>query len=354
MEHYKYPKTKELNDFADKSKEIVREINPMHVGAFCVNFSAFEKIHGTNTSVVFIPKTGEMYAQSRNRVLSKEEDHFGFHKYFVDHLEDLSRAFKVLYRSTYKEGDSDAIVMFGEWCGKGIANGTAVNLLDEKVWVIFDIIRYNPDGSVVWSSNSEIETVVYYGKNSNLNFSYPLHRKSIILNLSKITSEDKDTIRQYAEEIGEVSPLIKGMIEKDGNGEGLVYKGNVDGVRLQFKVKASNFKERGSRKVDRENSIDSDLRLLAIQLADEFILADTLSKDFQNNILLNLGNIPEFVRDVRIAVRNGDLSALDISEQDKRKIIKIVGNIAADYYRGAYYDLMNDQPDPFELLALAL
>ncbi len=65
-----------------------------------------EKIDGTNACVVVSPITGTVTAQSRTRIITPEDDNFGFAAWVRDHADDLQQLGHGYH--------------FGEWWGPGI------------------------------------------------------------------------------------------------------------------------------------------------------------------------------------------------------------------------------------------
>lgn len=99
-----------------------------------VTFRGTVKLHGANSGVTC--HGGDFTPQSRNRVLSLEEDHMGFASFVrdqADALHDLEQ--KV--RADHGVDDDDKLVLYGEWIGPGIQNGMAINKLPDKQWVLF-------------------------------------------------------------------------------------------------------------------------------------------------------------------------------------------------------------------------
>lgn len=83
-----------------------------------------EKIDGTNAAVV-VTEDGEVYAQSRKRVITPEQDNFGFARWVAEHTDEL----RELGRGHH----------FGEWWGQGIQRGYG---LDEKRFSLFNVARW--------------------------------------------------------------------------------------------------------------------------------------------------------------------------------------------------------------------
>jgi len=97
-----------------------------------LTFTGTVKLHGTNAGVT-LTRNGDMYAQSREHVITTENDNAGF-AFFV---ESNKENFKNLF-STLEFRDADYITICGEWCGGNIQKGVAINGLP-KMFVIFAV-----------------------------------------------------------------------------------------------------------------------------------------------------------------------------------------------------------------------
>lgn len=86
-----------------------------------------EKIDGTNASV-WISNEGEVFAASRTRWITPEDDNFGFARWVSEHQDDL----KLLGPGQH----------FGEWWGQGIQRRYG---LTEKRFSLFNTGRWTPD-----------------------------------------------------------------------------------------------------------------------------------------------------------------------------------------------------------------
>lgn len=93
-----------------------------------LKFKGTVKLHGTNASVVRY-KDGRTEYQSRERVLSLEQDNAGFMMFM------MSKNVDFLFENIIFQ---DYIAVYGEWCGGNIQKGVALNGLD-KMFVIFGI-----------------------------------------------------------------------------------------------------------------------------------------------------------------------------------------------------------------------
>ena len=112
-----------MNEFVafDKISRLNREI------------SISEKIDGTNAAVVITPD-GEIYAQSRTRLITPEDDNFGFARWVAENADAL--------KEQLGEGRH-----FGEWWGCGIQRKYGI---DEKRFSLFNLHRWHGSPGGNW------------------------------------------------------------------------------------------------------------------------------------------------------------------------------------------------------------
>jgi hypothetical protein len=86
-----------------------------------------EKIDGTNASIV-IDEEGNFGCQSRSRLITPDDDNYGFARWAFEHKDELMQL-----------GPGHH---YGEWWGLGIGRGYD---LQEKRFSLFNAQRWNPD-----------------------------------------------------------------------------------------------------------------------------------------------------------------------------------------------------------------
>ncbi len=107
-----------------------------------IDFYATTKIHGTNAAIGVDIRTEEYFTQSRNNIITPENDNLGFSAWA--NREDVKDHFYnefayILF--TLEPGFLDPIstlIVYGEWAGKGIQKGVAVSEV-EKFFVPFSL-----------------------------------------------------------------------------------------------------------------------------------------------------------------------------------------------------------------------
>ena len=119
------------------------------------------KIHGTNSSVGLDLKDNSLFCQSRNRVLSLDDDNYDFVKYIEDNKSEFLKIFDGIKNKINTE-NYDSIIIYGEWAGKGIQNKVAVSELD-RFFAPFSIRGINKDTIDILDVKLEInESIRFY------------------------------------------------------------------------------------------------------------------------------------------------------------------------------------------------
>ena len=108
-----------------------------------INLIGTVKIHGTNSSVGLDLKDNSLFYQSRNRVLSLDDDNYDFAKYIEDNKFEFLKIFDEIKNKINTE-KYDSIIIYGELAGKGIQNKVAVSQID-RFFAPFSIVGVNKD-----------------------------------------------------------------------------------------------------------------------------------------------------------------------------------------------------------------
>lgn len=108
-----------------------------------INLIGTVKIHGTNSSVGLDLKDNSLFYQSRNKVLSLDDDNYDFAKYIEDNKSEFLKIFDEIKNKINTE-KYDSIIIYGELAGKGIQNKVAVSQID-RFFAPFSIVGVNKD-----------------------------------------------------------------------------------------------------------------------------------------------------------------------------------------------------------------
>lgn len=231
-----------------------------------LKFKGTVKLHGTNAGVGICFDTGEQWAQSRENIITPEKDNAGFATFAYKNrnvFEDIRRDILIAYDGfEFDYCDYGAMVIYGEWCGKGIQKGVSISELD-KMFVVFGIKLINRDsenGVNSWVHGNIIESIVKYPEAKIYNiFEFPKYEIDIDFNYPELSS---NKLIEMTEEVEKECPVGK-HFGVSGVGEGIVWRCETEpfiGGNFMFKVKGekhsvSKVKTLASVDVEKVNSI---------------------------------------------------------------------------------------------------
>lgn len=194
-----------------------------------LEFQGRVKIHGTNAAIGYDGKN--YWMQSRSEILSAENNNAGFYTFGMN----IKEYMLPIMDKIYQENHFDDIMVYGEFCGKGIQKGVAVSEL-EKRFVVFDVIgiTHTEEGHNKVFLNQYISM---FENEDNLVFNIDMFEKYTIsidfnnpkLSINKIT----DIVHSVEKEC----PVGK-KFGINGIGEGVVFTHDVNNMkRYRFKAK---------------------------------------------------------------------------------------------------------------------
>lgn len=213
---------------------VVRHLETAEGSAPTVTYRAKIKLDGTNGGVQITPD-GEVFTQSRSRIITSSDDNAGFAAWVAEHRDFFA-----------KHAIADEhIVIFGEWCGQGIQKRTAISRLDRRVFAVF-AIQYGDHQRTAASLEVEPEQIrAFLGDHPDV-FVLPWSGEPITLPFS-----DREALRVAAStlnarvaEVERCDPWVRERFGIEGLGEGIVLYPEVEGrvaragyMELMFKAK---------------------------------------------------------------------------------------------------------------------
>lgn len=118
-----------------------------------LKFQGTVKLHGTNAAVVYNVASDSISYQSRERILTLEQDNAGFMAAQSQNAAQWRKDLKHLIGHYITKVDSSQaitkVAVYGEWCGKGIQRGVAICELS-KMFVLFAIKLVFEDATTKW------------------------------------------------------------------------------------------------------------------------------------------------------------------------------------------------------------
>lgn len=205
------------------------------------------KLHGTNAGINWDWNTNEITVQSRERVITVDDDNYGFAQW----VRSQETKFLSWFNSRFDAGTN--VTVYGEWCGGSIQKGVALSQLP-KMFVIFSIHIQKGDLSLWYHADiadpPDIENVYSI-------FDFPTFEMVIDFNVPQVVQND---LIKITEQVEAECPVGK-HLGVTGVGEGVVWS-RVNDYRpdFTFKVKGekhsvSKVKKLAPVDVERMNSI---------------------------------------------------------------------------------------------------
>ena len=200
-----------------------------------LTFIGTTKLHGTNASIAY--DGNEIWAQSKNRIITPEEDNAGFAR-FVDENKEY---FRNLLSSLYI---GFPVAVFGEWAGDGINSPAAIAKV-KRSFFIFGVKAKD----VGW-----LDLDIALEEHPNVYKITDFKQYSIDIDFN-VPEFSQNKLVQMAEEVENECPVAK-EFGISGIGEGLVFHAFFGNKLHRFKVKgekhAKKCKIKKLQKVDDE------------------------------------------------------------------------------------------------------
>lgn len=217
-----------------------------------LNLIGTVKIHGTNSSVGLDLKDNSLFYQSRNRMLSLEDDNYDFAKYIEDNKAEFLKIFDEIKNKINTE-KYDSIIIYGELAGKGIQSKVAVSQLD-RFFAPLSIVGVNKD--------TVDELDVKLNINESIRF-YPVETFGVYnveLDLDNVHLAQQK-IKDLTISIENECPVGK-YFGVSGTGEGLVFTDE---------TKQYNFKSKGEKHSVSKVKVIADVDIEKINKIKDFV-----------------------------------------------------------------------------------
>lgn len=164
------------------------------------------KLHGTNAAIGHNRETQELWFQSRENVITLEKDNAGFVRSFENK--------NVLSWMKCIVCDAKQVVVFGEWCGKGIQPNVAISELTKR-FVVFGV-----KADDVWLPRDAVATIKdkvlgieniydFYTERVKIDFNFPQLAQNILADLTVKVEKECPFAKSHG---------------VSGTGEGIVWK----------------------------------------------------------------------------------------------------------------------------------
>ena len=182
-----------------------------------LKFTGTVKMHGTNAGVTYNKATNKISAQSRNNRITPQKDNAGFAFFVKSKKEVFDEIFRGIAIGLDILGlDYDYLTLFGEWCGKGIQKGVALNEL-ERMFVVFDakFSTINEDDKLEgrWMDPVFVSQIIKnYGESAPASIFHSMHFKTYHMTIDFNHPElSQNQLGELTEEVEKECPVASKM-----------------------------------------------------------------------------------------------------------------------------------------------
>jgi hypothetical protein len=303
-----------------------------------VTYRAKVKLDGTNGGVQ-INKDG-VFPQSRKRLITSEQDNVEFAKW-VESAEDVRRSWSEIFERSHAHvtKEFDTMIVFGEWCGRGIQRRCSISKIDKKIFAVFAIQFKNGEEDVAFYIEPSVLSMFVEGIPDV--FVLPWYGDQVVVDWSLPHDQFGDIIDKMnamVTEIEKCDPWVKDTFGVEGLGEGLVFYPSSHRTRayfgdLAFKAKGEEHKVVKTKtpvQVDPEtaNSITEFVNLVTTEARLEQMATEVAGGELD----FDIKNTGRFIGSVCRDVQKECVDELEASKLEWKPVSKAVSQKAREWY----------------------
>ena len=247
-----------------------------------LKFKGTVKLHGTNAAVSY-NKTGGLWAQSRENIITVEKDNAGFAFFVESNKEEFQKLITQVLIENNLDSETHTVTIYGEWCGGNIQKGVGITNLP-KSFFIFGVkvspivadeeeLKTNPAYWVDYEQLRAPEVKIF-----NIS-DYPTWEMDIDFNMPQLV---QNKLSELTIAVEDECPVAKAF-GFSGIGEGIVWSTNLNGNVHRFKVKGE---KHSSSKVKTLAAVDVE-KLESIQSFVEYAVTESRFKQALENVFPN-------------------------------------------------------------------
>lgn len=295
------------------------------------------KVHGTNGGVTLDTRTGELFVQSRNRLLELGNDNAGFYQ----HVLDNESGYRQLLQSIDQDlADKPLVTLYGEWCGGNIQKNVGVSGM-EKSFIIFGAKVSDDHGEGDWVLSPFPEDIINAGL-ANKNVYLIGTFKNFFAQVDITSQEDLDKLTEMTLEVEANCPVADKLNpEGNGIGEGIVWQFNYKGEFFMFKHKGDKHqREGGSKKLKAGKSYTEEQQQVLDTLYETALTNDRLLQGLEYLTEMGLDHTPEstgqYIKWVMSDIHKEcqpEITKLEEVELSWKSVTKPLTTTVAQFYR---------------------
>ena len=332
IEHKKYPKIPQFRDVAYEVKRqssfsgLDENDEPIYNSGSLlpeIEFNGTVKLHGTNAGVQF-GESGLIAFQSRNRIITREDDNAGFANWMHERV-------GIVHDSLVEAGmPTENTTVYGEFCGKSIQAGVAISEV-EKFFVVFGV-KHGDEWLDMEPLEMQHETRLYTSRDFD--------QYKVTIDFEKPEPAINE-IYELTQAVEAECPVGR-LMGVSGVGEGIVWSASSDargGSTLRFKSKGD---KHSNSKVKTHRPVDAEKASATRSLAESIMTDHRLSQGFEylaemglEPVMTSIGAYLKYVVSDAIAEENITIKESGI---DTKVVGKALMELAKRHYVNSHFD----------------
>lgn len=331
--------------FRDAVKQVQQSAKYHNVTAPVVTIRGTVKLHGTNAAIV-INKEGQWWCQSRERIITPENDNAGFAAWAYGNKKQWDEVAKNMACACGVEKD-EYVQIYGEWCGGNIQESVGLQYLP-KQFVVFDVRfskQENPQESTDWSGPKGWPFEFIPGVSTALD--YQMYEVELDFNNPGLVQNRLAEITEAVEKDCPVARQLLGAEDaRELVGEGVVWTVGISSVpnyennllfntlrNIRFKVKG---KKHSVSKVKTLAAVDEE-KLKSVSEFVEYACTENrlnqgLDKFKELGLEFTTKNTGEFIRWVMQDILKEELGAMAASTIEPKDVNSSIAKKAREFY----------------------
>ncbi len=310
-----------IGQFREVVSQVKKTSEYLNVPLPVLTFTGTVKLHGTNSALCKNIQTGEIFYQSRNRLITVGDDNCGLASWASMNPE----VEKLLTYIESRFSGKNYVHVYGEWAGSGIQKGVGISNLP-KAFYIFSIVV---DDEEVWFDYSEIlpnlnQQGIYFieqfGTYSiSIDFNHPELSQNSLVELTMAVEDN--------------CPVSSSLGHPGSTGEGIVYTCG----QYKFKTKGEKHSSSKVKTVKEIAAVDIEIITNVKEFCSNALSSNRLDQGIQYLIEMGLdptcsSNTGKFISWCNSDVIKENSDIIEANNFDSKMVAKYLCAIARSYY----------------------
>lgn len=302
----------------------------------CVTYRAKVKVDGTNGAIHALPG-GAFAAQSRTRLLTPDDDNYGFAAWAHGRAAELCAGLHARLGRA---------VVYGEWCGRGIQKRTAISRIEGNAFAVFAVQLGDParDSTrlvvepahlrALLPPHPDVHVLPWHGEPVVLDFAEPERLRAGAARIDAMVA-DVEAADPWVAEVFGLRGLGEGVVLYPVEGVAFDAEGGTDRDRyvdLMFKAKGE---EHRVNRQKRAAQIDPEVARSVEEFAALMVTPARLEQGLVQVLggRMELRRMGELLRWVAHDVQKESTAELAAAGLEWTQVAKAVGQAAQRWYR---------------------